>query len=58
MEVELLRNDSNKQASPISESVAVIQINIHLTRKNLTTRHMHGHEDPTCGNSSQQRSKR
>jgi hypothetical protein len=33
MEVELLRDDNNKQASHISESVIVIQTNLHLARE-------------------------
>jgi hypothetical protein len=39
-DIALLRNDSSKQASPISEGVAEIRINSHLARvNNLTTRH-------------------
>jgi hypothetical protein len=32
-EMTLLRNDSNKQVSPISEGVMEIQINIYLARE-------------------------
>jgi hypothetical protein len=35
----LLRNDNNEQASPISEGVVEIQINITLQGNNLSTRH-------------------
>jgi hypothetical protein len=46
-EMTLLWNDNNKQVSLISESVVEIRINLHLARKNLTTRHMHGLGDLT-----------
>jgi hypothetical protein len=52
MEVELLWNDSKKQDSLIYESVMAIRTNLQIVRENLTTRHTHGHEDPTSGNNS------
>jgi hypothetical protein len=32
-EIALLRNDSNKQVSPISEGFAVTRVNLHFTRE-------------------------
>jgi hypothetical protein len=51
MKVEFLHLDTTIKPSIISESVVEIQTNLHLARKNVTTQHPHGHEDPTCGHS-------
>jgi phage portal protein BeeE len=41
------------KSSLISESVAEIQINIHLARENLRTQRIHGLKDLTYDNPSQ-----
>jgi hypothetical protein len=57
MKVEFLHLDTTIKPSIISESVVEIQTNLHLARKNVTTQHPHGHEDPACGHSLWQLSK-
>jgi hypothetical protein len=54
MEFVLLRLDTAINPSLISEGVTEIQVNIHLARENLATRHTQGLLDPTCGHSSRQ----
>jgi hypothetical protein len=56
-EMTLLRNDCNKQVSPISEGFAEIRINLHLVReKPDNTIHVR-HGGNTSGHSSRQQSK-
>jgi hypothetical protein len=50
-EMALLRNDCNKQVSPISEDFVEIRINLHLAREKPDNMTHVSHEGTTSGHS-------